>query len=98
MDNSFFKWEGEKSLKKYDEWFASFEKHTINYIRRKTNEEISKYSAMEYIDSSTKYLDSESERKEYINKKYHDKLDNINNKYIIEENMKKLISVFIKFI
>ena len=49
---------------------------------------------MEYINSSLKYLNSESERKLYIHKNYHDRLDIINNKYIIEENIQTMIKVY----
>jgi hypothetical protein len=94
VEKDIFKWEGEKTLKKYDTWFESFIRQTTNYVKRKTNDEITKYSAMEYIISSLKYLDEELERKtEYINKNYHDKIDRVNFKYIIEENILTMIKV-----
>jgi hypothetical protein len=97
--NDIFKWEGEKSMKKYDIWFESFEKQTKAYVKRKTNEEIVKYSAMEYINSCLKYLTSEMERKlEYIHKNYHDKIDRVNHKQMIEENIMTMIKVCFNYV
>jgi len=93
-----FKWEGEKSLKKYDIWFESFEKHTKAYVKRKSTEEISKFNALEYINSSIKYLESEIERKDYFNKKYHERIDSINHKFVIEDNIDAMIKVKFLFI
>lgn len=94
IEKDIFKWDGDKTLKKYDVWFESFEKHTKNYVKQKSNDEIVKYSAIEYINSSLKYLEQENERKnEYIHKNYHCKIDRINHKYLIEDNIQTLIKV-----
>ncbi len=89
-------WEGERNLQKYTIWFESFEKLSRSYVKQKATNEIIELSAMEYINSSLKYLEQENERKtEYINKNYHAKVDKINHKFVIEENIQTLIKVCI---
>jgi hypothetical protein len=89
-----YKWEGEKTFKKYEEWFETFEKETTTFVKNKANLEISTFSAIEYINSALRYINLENERKlEYIHKNYRSKIDRINIKYLIEENIHTLIKV-----
>ena len=75
-----------------DEWFDNyFKQETIKYAKDKGNQDIHNMSAPEYILSQLKYLDEESIRQgEYINPKYHSKINDINYKYLIGENAEEL--------
>jgi len=77
------------------EWFSSFINQTEDYIRNKTISDInSNMTSNEYISKYLKYLKQEDERKnDYIYPKYHKQLDDINFKYIIEDNIDKLAEV-----
>lgn len=68
-----------------------FNIQTDSYIQAKANREISTLSAPEYIRSSLKYLDEEDVRKsDYLHKSFHDKIDKVNFKYLIDLNAKTL--------
>lgn len=77
------------------EWFYnSFLGSTEAYIFTKSKKEISSLSAPEYIKSCLKYLKEEEERKNmFISRDFHNSLDVLNNKFLIEENSKILASV-----
>lgn len=89
-DNLF--WTGEQTYGILNEWFNSrFLSFTENYISQKASKEISCLSAPEYIKSALKYLDEEDHRKtEYIHKTYHERIDKVNFKHLIEFNAKTL--------
>ena len=64
---------------------------TIKFAKDKGNADIHNMSAPEYIISQLKYLDEETIRQsEYINPKYHFKINEINYKYLIGENAEEL--------
>lgn len=92
-------WVGESTLGVLNEWFKqNFITVTDVYICNKAKNEISTLSAPEYVRSSLKYLEEEQRRKEeYIHRNYHDALDKINFKYLMEENAKNLAKVNIKY-
>ena len=75
-----------------DKWFEEFFKsETIKFAKDKGNADIHNMSAPEYIISQLKYLDEETIRQsEYINPKYHFKINEINYKYLIGENAEEL--------
>ena len=75
-----------------DKWYDSFFRNeTIKFAKDKGNADIHNMSAPEYILSQLKYLDEESVRQsEYINPKYHSKINEINHKYLIGENAEEL--------
>ena len=75
-----------------DKWFDEFFKsETIKFAKDKGNADIHNMSAPEYIISQLKYLDEEAIRQsEYINPKYHFKINEINYKYLIGENAEEL--------
>ena len=75
-----------------DKWYEEFFKaETIKFAKDKGNADIHNMSAPEYIISQLKYLDEETIRQsEYINPKYHFKINEINYKYLIGENAEEL--------
>ena len=86
----------EKNETKYqDKWFDIFFKYeTIRFAKDKGNADICNMSAIEYIKAQLKYFDEESIRQnEYINQKYHSKINEINYKYLIEEKAKELAEI-----
>jgi cullin-4 len=89
-DNLF--WTGEPTNFVLNEWFEKkFYERTEKYASQKADREIASMSAPEYINSALKFLDEEEHRKnEYINKSFHDKIDKINFKHLIELNAKTL--------
>jgi hypothetical protein len=89
--NEEFLWKGRPTYYILREWFEKFISKTESYISLKASTEIATLSAPEYIKSALKYLDEEDIRKgEYINNIFHEKLNNINHKYLIEQNCKTL--------
>ena len=85
-------WIGEPTNGILNEWFnQKFLGFTEAYVSSKASREISCMSAPEYIRSSLKYLDEEDQRKsEYFNKSFHDKIDKVNYKHLIELNSKTI--------
>ena len=86
----------EKNETKYqDKWFDIFFKYeTIRFAKDKGHADICNMSAIEYIKAQLKYFDEESIRQnEYINQKYHSKINEINYKYLIEEKAKELAEI-----
>ena len=71
-----------------DKWYENFLKYeTINFIKEKANNDIHNMTAPKYILSSLKYINEEYIREKlYINSKYHNKINEINYKYLIEDN------------
>ena len=78
-----------------DQWYQKyFENDTIRFATDKGNNDVIVMSAPEYVLSQLKYLDEETERQnEFINKKYHNKINEINYKYLIGEHMKAVASM-----
>ena len=77
-----------------DEWYEKyFKEETIQFAKEKAEKEIVASSPFEFILSQLNYLQEEKDRqKEYINEKYHDSLNKINYKYLLEnaENLIKM--------
>ena len=75
-----------------DRWYDKYFKgDTIKYAKEKGNSDIHNMSAPEYILSQLKFISEENIRKkEYINSKYHSKLNDINYKFLIGENSQEL--------
>ena len=75
-----------------DRWYEdSFRDETIKYARDKGKLDIHNMPASKYILSQLKYLNEETIRqKEYINSRYHSKINEINYKYLIGENAEEL--------
>ena len=95
-ENNKISWvqEGEDSRNEtvyQDKWYEKFKLETIKFAKDKGNADIHSMSAPEYITSQLKYLDEETIRQnEYINPKYHPKINEINHKYLIGENAEEL--------
>lgn len=85
-------WTGETTNGVLNQWFSEkFLGFTETYISSKASREISCMSAPEYIRSALKYLDEEDNRKaEYIHKSYHERIDKVNHKHLIELNAKSI--------
>ena len=83
---------GEAETKIQDFWFENFFKNeTKKFAEDKGNKEIQDMSAPEYVSSQLKYLDEENGRKkEFIHKKFHESINEINYKYLIGDHMKEL--------
>ena len=74
-----------------DKWFTQFSIETTKFAKDKGNADIHNMSAPEYILSQLKYIDEENVREtEYINPKYHSKINDINSKLLIGENADEL--------
>jgi hypothetical protein len=73
-------------------WYNdSFEKETKQFSEEKAKNDIHNMSAPEYITSQLKYLDEEKIRqKEFINKIFHKKIDQINYTNLIWSNAQEL--------
>ena len=87
------KGQDERNETKYqDKWFDNYFKiETIKFAKDKEEADFCSMSASEYIIAQLKYLDEEFIRQnEYINQKYHYKINEINYKYLIEEVAKDL--------
>lgn len=92
--NEQYFWSGDGTNNMLKEWFNTLITESKNYINDKTKREISKYSAPEYTRSCLKYLQEEKQRcEEYIRTEFHPKINEINFKYMIEENAKELCKV-----
>lgn len=93
-----YEWSGNSKTKNkgvISDWLNNhFLPSTENYISTKAKNEISTMSAPEYIKSCLKYLKEEDHRKNlFIPKSFHNALDNLNNKYLIESNSAMLANV-----
>ena len=74
-----------------DEWFKLFRESTIKFCKDKGNTDIHNMSAIEYISAQLNYLEEEKIRQnEFINPKYHSKINDINYKYLIGEHAQLL--------
>ena len=74
-----------------DKWFSYFTNETTKFAKDKGNADIHNMSAPEYIVSQLKYIDEENVREtEYINPKYHSKINEINARLLIGENAEEL--------
>ena len=74
-----------------DKWYKCFKDETIKFAKDKGNADIKNMSATQYIMSQLKYIDEETIRqREYINPKYHDEINKINYKYLIEDHSEEL--------
>ena len=96
-ENNKISWISEKGVETknetiyQDRWFNEFTKETTKFAKDKGNADIHNMSAPEYIVSQLKFIDEESVREtEYINPKYHPKINDINYKYLIGENAQEL--------
>ena len=93
-ENNKISWIQEKNNEKVETeiqnlWYQSyFENDTKKFASDKGNADIHSMSAPEYILSQLKYLDEEYERQgEFINPKYHDKINKINYQNLIGDHM-----------
>ena len=96
-ENNKISWVAEKGIDTrndtlyQDKWFAHFTTETTKFAKDKGNADIHNMSAPEYILSQLKYIDEEKVREaEYINPKYHLKINDINFKFLIGENAEEL--------
>ncbi len=66
-------------------------KETIDFVKKKANDDIHSMSAPEYVESTLKFLEEEKIRqKEYINPRYHERINKINYSYLIGEVAEEL--------
>jgi hypothetical protein len=87
-------WKGSPTYYILREWFEKFITRTESYVSSKASTEIATFSAPEYIKSALKYLDEEDIRKdEYINNIFHERLNTVNNQYLIQQNCKTLANM-----
>ena len=72
-------------------WFENFKEKTIKYVQEKADKGINNSTIPEYISNSLKYINEEYERQNsYINKIFHNDINNINYEYLIKKNMNKI--------
>lgn len=72
-------------------WYATFDTETNSFAKKKAEKDILSMSAPEYIVAALKYLEEEYTREsEYINKNYHNKINEINYRFFVKENANKL--------
>ena len=75
-----------------DSWFNNYLDDTKKFAKEKGNKDIRSMSSPEYIKSQLEYLGEESERQnEFINPKYHEKINDINYEYLIGNHSKEII-------
>ncbi len=81
--NEIFNENGNKTFA--DKWYSEyFKSDTEEFARKKANIDIHSMSAPEYIESTLQFLEEEKTRqKEYINPKYHNRINEINYYYLI---------------
>jgi uncharacterized protein YutE (UPF0331/DUF86 family) len=97
-ENNKISWVAEKGVETrnnattyQDKWFQHFSIETNKFAKDKGNADIHNMSAPEYIVSQLKFIDEESVREtEYINPKYHPKINEIIYKFLIGENAEEL--------
>ena len=69
-------------------WFELYKKITIKYVIQKGENDTKKYSNEEYLNIEIKYIKEEIERQNnYINKIFHDELNNIFFLHLIKDYM-----------
>lgn len=75
-----------------NKWYEEyFKKETENFAKLKANSDIHNMTFPEYISSQLKYIAEEKKRQlEYINPKYHIKIDVINYFYLIGNRAKEI--------
>ena len=78
-----------------NDWYENyFLGDTLKFSRDKGKGDVQTLSAPEYIVSQLKYLDEEYERqREYINEKFHNKINDINYQNLIGDHMKEIASM-----
>ena len=83
-----------------DLWFNNyFIKDTKKFVETKANKDFLNKSFYEYILTQITYLEDEKERlNEYINPKYHTKINEINYQYLITNTLKEYgsVEIFVK--
>lgn len=97
-DENGFNWTGIPTKEVYKEWFAYFLRSTESYVSSKSKKEITSSTVSEYVKSALEYLKDEEVRKSlFINKEFHDQLDLINTKILIESHSKTLTKVIKRY-
>ena len=78
-----------------NDWYENyFLGDTLKFSRDKGKADVQTLSAPEYIVSQLKYLDEEYERqREFINEKFHNKINDINYQNLIGDHMKEIASM-----
>ena len=78
-----------------NDWYENyFLGDTLKFSRDKGKGDVQTLSAPEYIVSQLKYLDEEYERqREFINEKFHNKINDINYQNLIGDHMKEIASM-----
>ena len=82
------------TLKYQEAWFNNYEKETEIYAKEKANKDIHNNSAPEYIKCEIKYINEEKERQQlYLNQQYHSKINDINYRYLINNNAEEITNM-----
>ena len=78
-----------------NDWYENyFLGDTLKFSRDKGKADVQTLSAPEYIVSQLKYLDEEYERqREFINEKFHNKINDINYQNLIGDHMKEIATM-----
>ena len=78
-----------------NDWYENyFLGDTLKFSRDKGKGDVQTLSAPEYIVSQLQYLDEEYERqREFINEKFHNKINDINYQNLIGDHMKEIASM-----
>ena len=78
-----------------EKWFEKyFKNETIKFAKEKGKSDIYNMSTQDYILSQLKYLKEEAIRQnEYINPRYHSKINEINYKFLIGENIEEILKM-----
>ena len=78
-----------------NDWYENyFLGDTLKFSKDKGKADVQTLSAPEYIVSQLKYLDEEYERqREFINEKFHNKINDINYQNLIGDHMKEIASM-----
>ena len=72
-------------------YFDYFRGETLKYVKNKAERDIKNNSAPEYVKCALKYINEEYERQNtYINKTFHDDINNINYDNLIKDNMNQI--------
>ena len=84
-ENKYEEYENEQKTVEQDLWFNEyFIKDTEKYLKKKSNKDFLNMPLSKYILSQIKFLEEENERiNEYINPKYHNKINELNYQYLI---------------
>jgi hypothetical protein len=90
-----FYWSGVSLDEVLKEWFRSFIRSTEAYVSNKSKKEITCLSAPEYVTSGLKFIKDEDERKQkFIHKQFHDQIDQVITKNMIEMHNRTLARVW----